>query len=373
MMRVMMRVPTRAALMLAASLVSTAALASTFVYVSNADDGDIGQYQLTDDGRLLPGPRIQAGEQVMPMALSPDRRLLIAAVRAKPYAAISYRIDPGNGTLTPIANAPLAESFAYITFDHSGNFLLAASYGAHLVASYPVDAAGLVGAQLQTLATAPNAHAIITDRSNRFAFAPHLGSDQVRQFHFDASSGRLTPNSEPALQLSRASGPRHLIASADNRFFYLLNEHLATVTTLALDAQTGRLSELASASALPPDSQLVAGPPMGGNRSGVIWASDLHLTPNGKFLYAAERASSTIARFKVDSASGKLTYLGSTPTEQQPRGFRIAPSGRFMIVSGEKSATISSYAINVSTGALSRVDQAPTGKGSNWVEIVSFD
>ncbi len=352
---------------------SSAAAASTYVYVANAEDGDIGQYRLADDGALLAGPRIPAGKQVMPMTLSPERRLLVAAVRSKPYAAVSYRIEPGNGRLTAIGSAPLAESFAYITLDNSGKFLLAASYGAHLVASYPVDAAGLVGAQLQTLATAPNAHAIITDRSNRYAFAPHLGSDQVLQFHFDASSGRLTPNHVPALQMRRASGPRHLIASADNRFFYLLNEHLATVTTLALDAQTGRLNELGSASALPPDSQLVAGPPVDGNRNGVIWASDLHLTPNGKFLYAAERASSTIAAFQVDAASGKLTYLASTPTEQQPRGFRIDPSGRFMVVSGERSATISSYAINTTTGALSLIGQAPTGKGSNWVEIVSFD
>lgn len=368
-----MRVKLSTIALIAASLMSTRAMAASYVYVSNADDGDIGQYQLTDDGALRPGPRIPAGKQVMPMALSPERHLLIAAVRAKPYAAISYRIDPGNGALTTIGSAPLAESFAYIALDRSGNFLLAASYGAHLVASHPVDAAGRVGAQLQTLATAPNAHAIITDRSNRYAFAPHLGSDQVLQFHFDEASGRLTPNSVPALQMSRASGPRHLIASADNRFFYLLNEHLATVTTLALDAQTGRLSELTSASALPPDSKLVAGPPLGGDRNGVIWASDLHLTPDGRFLYAAERASSTIAAFQVDSASGKLTYLASTPTEQQPRGFRIDPSGRFMVVSGERSATISSYAIDAASGALKLIGQAPTGKGSNWVEIVSFD
>jgi 6-phosphogluconolactonase (cycloisomerase 2 family) len=53
--------------------------------------------------------------------------------------------------------------------------------------------------------------------------------------------------------------------------------------------------------------------------------------------------------------------------------FRIDPGGRFMIVSGEKSDTLSNYAIDPSSGALKRIGQYPTGKGSNWVEIVSFD
>jgi 6-phosphogluconolactonase len=44
-----------------------------------------------------------------------------------------------------------------------------------------------------------------------------------------------------------------------------------------------------------------------------------------------------------------------------------------MVVSGEKSDTLSSYAIDPSSGALKRIGQYPTGKGSNWVEIVSFD
>jgi 6-phosphogluconolactonase len=95
--------------------------------------------------------------------------------------------------------------------------------------------------------------------------------------------------------------------------------------------------------------------------------------PNGKFLYAAERTSSSIGAFSVDAASGKLTFLGSTPTEKQPHGFAIDPSGKFMVVAGEKSDTISVYSIDQASGALKLLNKYPTGKGSNWVEIVSFD
>ncbi len=97
------------------------------------------------------------------------------------------------------------------------------------------------------------------------------------------------------------------------------------------------------------------------------------MTPDGRFLYMSERTSSTIGGFSVDEQTGKLTYIGSTPTEKQPRGFAIDPSGKFMVVAGEKSETISAYAIDPATGALRLAGKYPTGKGSSWVEIVSFD
>ena len=60
-------------------IASTSALAATFVYVSNADDGDISTYRMQDSGELQPGARVKAAGVVMPMAVSPDRRFLAAA------------------------------------------------------------------------------------------------------------------------------------------------------------------------------------------------------------------------------------------------------------------------------------------------------
>src|SRR5438552_3415175 len=359
------------------SLASSApVLAGTFVYVSNAEDGDIGMYTLQADGSLQPGQRFKATKLLMPMAVSPDKRFLIAAVRSKPFQAYSYSIDKSSGALNLVGTGTLAESYPYIALDRSGRFLLGASYGANQVGVNPVGADGRVGEPLQVIPTARNAHCIRTDNTNRFVFVPHLGTDQVFQFLFDEKSGRLTANTPPVLQLKQGTGPRHLITSPDNRFVYLLNELTATVTTLALDGKTGTLKEVSSASALPPDSKLAPGAPRpspGRNTDNDIWASDLHLTPNGRFLYAAERTSSSIGAFRVDAATGSLAYLGSTPTEKQPRGFRIDPTGRFMVVSGEKSETITSYSIVQSNGSLVPVGKVPTGKGSNWVESVSFD
>ena len=363
---------------LSSALFSAHTPAAIYVYVSNSEDGDIGMYTLQADGSLQPGARVHAGKMVMPMTVSADKRFLVAAVRSKPFSAHTYSIDRGTGALKSVGSGPLADSFPYIHLVRSGRHLLGASYGGHLVTVNPVGADGIVGEPMQVIPTARNAHAIITDRTGRFVFVPHLGTDQVFQFVFDEKSGRLAANTPPLVQLKAGTGPRHLVTSPDNRFVYLLNELTATVTTLALDGKTGLLTEVSSASALPPDSKLVPGGPRGPaapkrDRDNDIWASDIHVTPDGRFLYAAERTSNSIGAFSVDAATGRLTYLGSTPTERQPRGFRIDPAGRFMVVSGEKSDTLSTYAIDPASGALKPIGKYPTGKGSNWVEIVSFD
>ncbi|MBV9190773.1 MAG: beta-propeller fold lactonase family protein [Betaproteobacteria bacterium] len=357
----------------AAGIFSASTMAATFVYVSNAEDGEIGVYTLQPDGSLVPGERFKAEKPVMPMTVSADKRLLIAAVRAKPFSAYTYAIDRNTGALKLVGTGPLAESFPYISLDRTNRYLLGASYGANLVSVNPVGKDGRVGEPQQVIPTARNAHSIRTDNTNRFVFVPHLGTDQVFQFHFDEKSGRLTANTPPVVQMKAGTGPRHLVVSADNKFVYVLGELVSTVTTFALDAKTGLLTEVSSVSALPADSKLQPGAPRptpGRNVDNDIWASDLHLTPNGRFLYTAERTDSMIHTLGVDSAIGKLSYLASTPTEKQPRGFAIDPTGRYMIVTGEQSPTISSYAIDGATGALRLIGKYPTGKAANWVEIV---
>ena len=103
-----------------------------------------------------------------------------------------------------------------------------------------------------------------------------------------------------------------------------------------------------------------------------IWAADIHLTPDGKWLYATERTTSTLAAFAVDSLAGKLRYLNSFETEKQPRGFNIGPRGNFLIAAGQKSDHLAVYAINRETGELQMLKRYPVGKNPNWIEIVDF-
>jgi len=351
---------------------------ATFVYVSNADEGDISMYVLDASGGIEQRPRINVAKGVMPMAVSPDRRFLCAVSRSPPCAIHLYAIDRGTGALTLSSTSSLAESLPYISFDNSGRFVLGASYAASLVTVMGVGADRRVDtAPLQVIPVGRNAHSIRVDRTNRFAYVATLGSDAVFMFKFDASTGSLASNT-PALCLTRAgSGPRHFVISSDNRFLYVLCEMTADILTFALDGETGLLTEVSSVSGLLPGSPLVPGVPRGGpttrDLERDIWAADIHLTPDGEFLYISERTGSTLNAFQVDRATGKLTYLSTHATERQPRGFAIDPSGRYLVATGEKSDTISLYGINFASGALEGRRQYPTGKGANWVEIVSFD
>ncbi|MEO8630287.1 MAG: beta-propeller fold lactonase family protein [Betaproteobacteria bacterium] len=369
---------------LAVAVFSISASAKTFVYVSNAEDGDISTYMMTVDGELQPGARVKAAQLVMPMVVSADKRHLYAASRSKPFSMHAYNIDRATGALTSLAVSPLAESFPYISIDKTGRFLFGASYGGNLISVNTIGKDGRVSAEpLQTIPVGRNAHSIRTDQSNRFVYVPALGTDQIFQFMLNAKSGRLTANT-PAVALMKAgTGPRHFIISQDNNFLYALSEMLATVTTFSIDSKTGLLTEVSSATGLPPGTKLGPGAPRAPvgvanaapprNTDNDIWAADIHMTPNGRFLYISERTDGMLAQFNIDAQTGKLTYIGSTPTEKQPRGFAIDGRGRFLIASGEKSETVSVYAIEQATGALQFLQKYPVGKGANWVEIVDFD
>lgn len=351
--------------------------AKTFVYVSNAEDGDIASFHLTADGALEPRARVAAAKLVMPMAVSPDRRFLYAAARSEPNSLHTYAIDRGTGALAPLAVSPLAESFPYISLDRTGRFLFAASYGSHLVTVNAVDADGRVAPKpSQLIPVGRNAHSIRIEASNRFVFVPCLGSDAIFQFTFDAATGRLASNTPAIFLMKPGTGPRHFITAPDNKFLYVLSEFLGTVTSFALDSKSGLLAEVGSVSGLPPGSKLGPGAPRGSggaarNTENDVWAADIHMTPDGKLLVMSERTGSTLTSFRVDAATGKLTPIATVPTERQPRGFAIDPSGRFLVASGEKSETLSVHAIDA--GALRLLGKYPSGRGANWVEIVGFD
>lgn len=352
------------------------AAAKSFVYVSNADDGDIDGYALDQaTGALTPLGKTRAGPKVMPMTLSPDKRHLYAVLRSEPFMILTYAIDPATGALRQQATAPLPDSMAYVSTDAGGRFLFTASYGGHKVAVSPIDAAGLVKAEAgQVVPTGKNAHAIRADRTNRFVYATNLGSDQIVQFRFDAATGKLTPNDPPAVKTAAGDGPRHPVLSPDDKQLYVLCELSGNVLRFAVDPDKGTLTLLDSTATVPTEAGLVPGTPPGAPAGDKpkIWAADLQATPDGRFLYATERTTSRIALLSVDPGSGKLAYVGNYPTEKQPRGIRIDASGTWLVASGEKSDRLAVYRIDKASGSLTPVGRDPVGRDANWVEIVDL-
>jgi 6-phosphogluconolactonase len=360
--------------------------AATFVYVSDAEDATIDAYAMDmKTGAVSSIGKVEAGKTVMPMAVAPNKRFLYAVVRSQPMRVLTYAIDGKTGALTQKATGPLPDSMAYVSTDRSGRFLLTASYGGDKLAVSPIGADGLVtAAAIQVLPTGRNAHSILADRTNRFVYSANLGANQVLQFAFDAETGKLTPLDPPAVKPEPSHGPRHLAFSRDNKFLYVLNELSGHVTQYAIDGTKGTLKLMDSVPSVPPELGMKWGQPQAPvgatpassapapkpDEKPPIWAADLRLTPNGKFLYTTERNTDKIALFTVAPGTGKLTYVANFTTERQPRGINIDPSGQYLVASGEKSDRLSVYQINQASGKLGEPTRYPVGKGANWIEIV---
>ena len=153
-----------------------------FVYVSYAEDGEIRIYQLKSDGRLEARGAAKAEKTLGPLAVSPDKRWLVAAVRAKPFKAQCFAIDRKSGALAQLGTGAARRQPAVHRLRPHRTLSFGASYRANLVCVNPVGKDGRVGEPMQVIPTARNAHAIRTDSSNRYVFVPHLGTDQVFQF-----------------------------------------------------------------------------------------------------------------------------------------------------------------------------------------------
>jgi len=348
--------------LMACALAGTAHASSTYVYVSNADSQDISAFKLDDrEGALTSIQTLAVGGTAMPMARSPNRPHLYVGLRSKPYSVATLFMNPLDGTLTRIGTATLPESMAYISTDATGRFLFGASYGGNLLSMSRIDAKGMPEDALQTVPTGPMAHAIRTSPDNRYAFASVLGSDAWLKLALDGDAGTLTLDPKPAYSLPHGSGPRHFVFSGDGRFVYLIDELDGKLHVLAFDKKADTARPVQTISILPTEF------------TGKPWGADVHLTPDGKFLYVSERTSSTLGGYRVDRRSGKLQRIGTWPTEKQPRGFGIDASGQYLFAVGQLSNHLTEYRIDRRTGALTANGGAPTGKNPNWVEVVTFE
>ncbi|MGW4247328.1 lactonase family protein [Nocardia sp. NPDC004722] len=329
-------------------------------YVSNAGSGDISVLRLSPDGMLSAVQTVAVGGTVMPLAVAPDRRHLYASVRSAPWSVACFEIDSGTGELHPTSTVPLPENMAYLSTDHGGRYLLAASYTGDALSMNAIGADGVVTADpVEVLATPPHAHSIITDPSDRYLFAAALGGDVLLQYLFDPRTGRAVPNSPAFVATKPGAGPRHLVFHPHGHLVYVANELDGTVGSYEFDSGTGHLIPLDTVPALPEPLD-------------APWTAELRFTPDGRLLYVSERRSSTIAGFRVDPRTGALTPLGHTATEICPRGMGIDPSGHYLVAAGEQSDAVTSYAIEPETGTLTAVDRRRVGRNPNWVEFVAL-
>ena len=326
-----------------------------YMYIAAQDDDKIAIFTMdADSGQLTPQADVAAPGGPSQLAISPDQRTLYVGYRSEPGIS-SYRIDPASGGLTQLGSVTLEAAPAYLATDRTGKYLLYSSYQGGYVASHAIGDDGAVGAPVvEKLETDRGAHAILTDRSNRFAYVPHIarfndnvlepvresqGPNVILQFKFDADTGQLTPNEPLRLEQEGRLGPRHLCFHPTQDVVYFSNEQGCSVTAYRIDA-TGLLSAIQTISTLP------------GGYAERNTCSMIQLSPAGDFLYVPNRGHNSIASFAVDDATGQLKAVGHVATEAVPSAFSLDPQGKFVFAAGSATGQLASYRINGGTGEL---------------------
>jgi 6-phosphogluconolactonase len=340
----------------------------TVVYVSNAASKEIYVLGMNrDTGELLMIDRMpvpgtdKPSPSSMPMAVTPDRQFLYAALRSDTFPVSSFAISQATGRLTHLATMPLQDSMAYIVTDRTGRYLLSASYPGNKLTINPIDNKGIVAEKTtQIIPDRPKAHCILVDQSNKYCYATSLGSDIIMEWKFDPATGTLSPNGPGEVHMKTGVGPRHMALHHNGRFLYLITETTDTIGAYAIDPASGTLTELQFVDALPAGFKEQPA------------AADLHVTPDGRFLYGSERKTSTLAGYRIDPERGTLSPIGDFPTEKTPRGFNIDPRGRFLLSVGLDSNAMTVYRIDPQSGMLTSLKQYPMGQQPNWIEIVDL-
>lgn len=288
------------------------------------------------------------------LAVDPTRQFLYAAIRSA-NSISSFRINGRTGDLTLINTIHAAGNPVFVGTDKTGRFLLTAYFADSKVAIYSVrKEGGLLDSAVQVLTTATNAHAIVSDPTNQFVFVPCRTGETIHQFRFNPVNGMLTPNTVDRMLTPAKTGPRHIVFHPLLKTAYVANELGSTVTAYHL-GQEGTLSDLQTLSSLPADF-------VGANTG-----ADVHVTPDGRFLYASNRGHESIAAFAVDAATGRLTSIGFFPTEKTPRSFSLDPGGRFLYAGDQGSARIAAYRIDQRNGRLDFLTSYDAGKNPVWI------
>lgn len=231
----------------------------------------------------------------------------------------------------------------HIALDKSGKFAFVSNYIGGVVMVYRIESDGqLVQVQELKLENSDSAHAhsVKISGDNRYAYIADLGNNKIWIYGFDAMKGKLNPHDQKFVALEDGAGPRHLSFAKNGGFAYSINELNSTVSVFEI-LNKGGLKMVQNISSLPENYKQ-------GNS-----AADIHIHPNGKFLYTSNRGHDSIAIFEINPENGKLSHVDHVPVAgKTPRNFAISPYGKYLYAASQDTGNITTYKINQDTGKL---------------------
>ncbi|MFC7582608.1 lactonase family protein [Nonomuraea antimicrobica] len=317
-------------------------------------------------GALTPVQQV-SGSYPSWTTIDPARRFLYACYSLRdetgPVGSVAaYAIDPRTGTLTLVNQVSLGSSGPSQTaVSPDGRHLVVANYYHAQYVVLPIGEDGELGPVSGVLTNtgsgphqrqdAPHPHAVVFDPNRRFIGAADLGNDKVQILRL--VGGGLELVSE--VSVTPGMGPRHVAFSHDSRTLYANGELDGTITAFAYDAETGTIGRLLQTVSTEPASY-----------TGASSGAEIALHPSGRFLYASNRGSQTVAGYRIDRTTGKLSLINfATQGVNGPTNFAIDPTGRWLYVNSNRGNSIVQFDINARTGELTPSGRATPLSGPN--------
>jgi len=236
----------------------------------------------------------------------------------------------------------------------NNKFLLTANYIAGNVLVYPIDSGGMLGQPVENIQhighsvnierqESAHPHAIELSHDERYVYVADLGLDILKVYQFNHESGDLTARNDLDMPVELGSGPRHIRFHFNGKFAYVIHEMSNQLSAFRYD--NGKLSLLKYYNLSNGDNESSTG-------------AELHIHPNGQYIYATSRGTDCICVFSIDLDSGLLTLTQSISTAgSTPTSFAIAPNGQCLVVGNQLSNAMTSFIINKDDGLLTYTNQ----------------
>ncbi|MGC4191623.1 MAG: lactonase family protein [Thermomicrobiales bacterium] len=281
---------------------------------------------------------------------SADKTRLYAVTEVDGGSVAAIARDPQTGNLTElnrVSSVGDGPCFASLTADE--RFVLVANYASGTVAVVPVNADGTLGDAISTATHSgssivegrqdeAHAHQIVQSPDGGSVLVCDLGTDQVAVYPFDRETGAL---GDPAkVNLAPGAGPRHLAFAPNGRFAYIIDELDSTIVAATWDGATRTLTPFQTVSTLPPDV------------SETNYPSQILVSPDGRFVYGANRLHDSVAAFAVDAVSGVLAPIGWAPVGAYPRNIAFSPDALWVISSSQHDGALTVLARDAEAGTL---------------------
>ncbi|BBI01241.1 6-phosphogluconolactonase [Buchnera aphidicola (Nipponaphis monzeni)] len=326
------------------------------IYVSNYLDEEIQVLQIDNNLSLQTIQKIKIKSQAQPLIISENKKLLYAGVRPIPKIIVYKILD--DGILQKIYEIATIGAPNHLAFNNDKTLLFCSSYHGECISIFLINKHGLPYKLINTITNIKGCHYSIYINTNTI-ITTALKSDQILIFN-SLKNENFLEKKITAINVTKKSGPRHLVLHPFKSILYSINELNSTIDVWFLSNAMNMLHFVQRIKILPESYK------------GNCWGADIHITPCGNYLYASDRITNIITAFIINQYNGKIQILEYYVTEKQPRSFNIDNLGKYLAVTGEKSNNLTLYEIKLNTGHLNKIGSYPVGNNPIWTLIHSI-